>query len=163
MFRNTVTLLSGAVCAAGLSQFPEFAQQYTQRVGGAYGEIHAVAEGFRDDAAASGKTPEEALAEYRAAGTKLLSDRAGSVEKILARETYLHAHYTALTTGGGFNQLYAFSTEPDLELAEAAFGIYKPAMPLTFAGAAHAALGFLFGFALFGLGGRLFRRRRSNA
>jgi len=162
MFKNTIPLVFGVCVASGLSQFPEFAQQYTQRVGGAYFEIRDVAEGFRQDAAANNITVDQAIADYRAEGSQFFSDRANSIETILTREAYLGAHYAALTGGGGYEQLAEFALSFDSQLSKDAFAIYKPALPLTFAGAAHAALGFLAGFGLFKIG-RLFRRRKANA
>ena len=146
MFKNVIPVVVGLGLGAGLSQFPEFAQQYTQRVGGAYFELRDVANGFRADAAASDKTVDQAIAEYYAADSQFFVDRGKSIETILHREDYLKQHYAALTAGGGFNQLIEFAQSRDLALAGDTFGIYKPAVPLTLTGAAHAGIGFLAGY-----------------
>lgn len=159
MFKGFFPLLAGLVLAGGLSQFPEFAQQYTQRVGGAFFETRDVADGFRADATANNKTVPEAVAEYRKAGTTFMADRAASVEAVMTREAYLKQHYETLVHSNGYNQLVEFLRARDIGLAKDTLAIYKPAMPLTFEGAAHAALGFLAGFGLLRLGS-LFRRRR---
>jgi hypothetical protein len=159
MIRSVVPLAAGLVLAGGLSQFPEFAQQYTQRVGGAYVEVRAVADGFRSDAAASGKSVDEALAAYRSAGSQLFSDRANSMDGVFQREEFLRRHYAALTRGNGFDQLAVFLRERDAEIAKDAAAIYRPALPVTFSGIAHAALGFLAGFLVLGLPLSIRRRR----
>ncbi len=161
IFKNLIPLFAGLTLAGGLSQFPEFSQQYTQRVGGAYVELRAVADGFRNDAAASGKTVDQAVDEYFAADSQFFHDRGAAIQSILTREGYLKQHYDALIQGSGFDQLIEFATERDIELARDTLGIYKPALPLTLVGAAHAGLGFLVGFLAlrFPL---LFRRRKSG-
>jgi len=162
MIKGTIPLIFGLILAGGLSQFPEFSQQYTQRVGGAYFELRDVADRFRADAASNNKTVEQAVKEYSRADTTFLRDRGESMQTVLAREEYLRRHYEALTGGDGFEQLVVFVRARDLDIAADAFGIYKPAMPLTFTGAAHAALGFLFGYILLRFPIR-FRRQRKAA
>ncbi len=159
MFKGFFPLLAGLVLAAGLSQFPEFSQQYTQRVGGAYFELKTVADGFRADAAASDKSVDQAIAEYRAAGTKFFDDRANSVQAVMTREAFLRHHYAVLVHGNGYAQLVEFLRARDIDMTKATLEIFKPAMPLTFEGLAHAALGFLAGFGLLQFGG-VFRRKR---
>ncbi len=157
MFRRILPLSTGLILALGLSQFPEFAQQYTQRVGGAYEEIHRVAEDFRTDATLHGKTLTQAVAEYQQAENAFFQDRGKSMQKVLTREAYLRQHYDALIAGDGFNQLMVFTLSRDTKIAGDTLGIYKPALPLTFTGLAHAALGFLLGYGMMRLP---FRRRR---
>ena len=159
MFKNLMPLFAGLMLASGLSQFPEFAQQYTQRVGGAYVELRDIADGFRSDAAANDKTVEQAIAEYYAADSEFFQDRGKSIETILLRETYLAQHYSALTNGDSFSQLIEFTRARDVAIARDTFGIYKPALPLTLVGGAHAGLGFLAGFLLLRFPA-LFRRKR---
>ncbi len=163
MFRGVFPLIAGLTLAGGLSQFPEFAQQYTQRVAGAYFEIRDVADGFRADAAASGKSTGQAIADLQSNDDQFLRDRGGSMEMVLEREAFLAGHYQALTSGNGYDQLVVFASERDNEIALDALGIYKPAMPVTFTGGAHAALGFLIGFVLLRLPFRLRRRKTRTA
>lgn len=161
MLRTTIPLFFGLVAAGSLSQFPEFAQQYTQRVGGAYTELHEVANGLRQDAANNGKTVSQAIDEYAAADSAFFRDRGESITGILEREVFLEEHYASLTGGEGFAQLMTFAKKRDLEIAQETLNIYKPAVPATFTGVSHAALGFLAGFfalrSLF-----IFRRRRKS-
>ena len=42
MFMRAIAVAGGLAGAAGLSQFPEFSQQYVQRLGGAVDELTAV-------------------------------------------------------------------------------------------------------------------------
>jgi len=159
MFKGVIPMIFGLALAGGLSQFPEFAQQYSQRVAGAYFEVRDVAERFRVDAAANGKTTTEAIAAYQTSDNAFFRDRGTSMKTVLAREIHLQDHYAALTNGDGFEQLVVFATGRDNEIAMDTLGIFKPAIPLTFTGFAHAALGFLFGYGLLRFPVRIRRRR----
>lgn len=161
MFRNIIPLITGLALAGGLSQFPEFAQQYTQRVGGAYTELRGVADGFRVDAKASGKTVEQAIDEYFAADSQFFNDRGTAIQGIIHRESYLERHYQALTAGSAVEQLLEFGQNRDMELAGDTLAIYQPAMPLTATGAVHAGVGFFTGFLLLRFP-FLFRRRKGK-
>jgi len=163
MFKRLVPLLFACLGGAGLSQFPEFAQQYTQRVGGAYIELKDVVDGFRQDAANNGKTIDQAIATYAGSDDQFFKDRGKSMEVALVREAYLQSHYRALTATGLFAQLRAFVREPDRKIVQETYEIYKPAVPLTSVGAMHAALGFIAGYLLLGLPGMVLRRRRKPA
>ncbi len=163
MFKSVLPLAFGLALAGSLSQFPEFSQQYTQRVGGAYDELKTVADGFRSDAANNGKTVEQAVAEYAATGVRFFQDRGESIAQVMTREAYLKRHYTKLTNGDGFDQLLVFVRERDNGIARDALGIYQPALPITFAGFAHAGLGFLAGYFLLRFPWMFRRRKRSAA
>ena len=56
MLLRAITMAGGLVGAAGLSQFPEFSQQYVQRLGGAVDELSRFVAEFDADAAAVGMT-----------------------------------------------------------------------------------------------------------
>ena len=67
LVRSTARILTLAGALTGgavVSQAPEFAQQYRQRIGGALQELNAVVADFDKDAAASDMTREQALTRY---------------------------------------------------------------------------------------------------
>ena len=47
MIIRAITLAGGLAVGAGASQFPEFSQQYAQRLGGAVDALGEVVRGFR--------------------------------------------------------------------------------------------------------------------
>lgn len=142
MSGRTIPLAFGLIGALALSQFPEFVQQYTQRVGGAYEELAAEAGQFRTNAELGGQTTEEALSTLEHGGG-VVAEQAASVRHLLAREADLGALYSGLQDEEGFNKIYAFLRYPQPELIRQTAEIYRPAAPLSFDGAAYAALGFL--------------------
>ena len=127
-------VVSGAVAAGGAaigSQFPEFVQQYLQRLGG-----------HRDEA-------------WRFLETLI---RAGMPHdaplRVAAEERFLHLDKSLadLTINQGFARLVAFVETVDWDIARAAGQVFRPAVPLTPEGLAFAGLGLVFGVFLFHLG-----------
>ena len=80
------TMIFAAALAGGisLSQVPEFAQQYRQRIGGAIEELQQVVADFDRDASANGMTRSEALAAH-AGAQPLFRDRGRSMATTIAR------------------------------------------------------------------------------
>ena len=62
--RRTLGILGGLALGLCLSQFPEYAQQYTQRLGGAVDELHIITTEFEVAAKEAGLTLEQAIDRY---------------------------------------------------------------------------------------------------
>ena len=63
-----------------LSQFPEYAQQYTQRLGGAVDELRVIIDRFRRRGGrGAGLTRAQALDRYRQAGDSFLAGRGAAM------------------------------------------------------------------------------------
>lgn len=169
VFGKTLILAGGLCCAAGMSQFPEFSHQYTQRLSGAVDELRLFVEDFDTDAASLGLDRETALTQL-AAGGALGTARAGSMERTIARYQRLDAALMDLRDADPFQRARHVTRLNDLEIARAAWEDFKPAVPLTLEGAAFSGVGFLGGMLsislFFGLLRLLFgggRRRRRTA
>ena len=78
MLSKVITLVGGVAGAASFSQFPEFSQQYIQRMGGAVDELSRFVAEFDADAAELGLSREVALVEL-AAGDDMGRARAETV------------------------------------------------------------------------------------
>ncbi|WP_299848506.1 DUF2937 family protein [uncultured Roseovarius sp.] len=68
MLFRAMMLAGGIAGATGFSQFPEYSQQYTQRLAGAVDELSRVVRAFDADAGRLDLTREAALADMAAAG-----------------------------------------------------------------------------------------------
>jgi len=162
MLLRAMIVAGGLAGAAGLSQFPEFSQQYVQRLGGAVDELSRFVVAFDGDAAALGLDRVAALDELRAGGA-MAARRAETMAATLARHDRLSADLSALQTAGPFTRAYRATRLTDPEIAAGAWQAFRPALPLTFEGAAFAAVGMLCGLAAMSGGlallRRLFRRR----
>jgi hypothetical protein len=149
MLLRAVTLAGGLAGAAGFSQFPEFSQQYVQRLGGAVDELHRVEAGFDADAAALNLTRAQALDDL-AQGGAMGARRADTMQGVFARHARLAADLAALESAGPFTRVYYAAHLSDAEIAARAWAAYKPAVPVTFEGAVFGGVGFLGGALLLG-------------
>jgi len=143
-------LLVGAL-AGGLtaSQYPEYAQQYHQRLGGAVAELAAVIDDFDIDAANQGLSRQQALARYVVSSDQFLVERGTSIGKTISRYENLKAHQQALLDAGPVEQFTAFASHLDPKLLSATINSYKPAVPVTTTGLTFAGIGLLIGWGLF--------------
>ncbi|MHA7876246.1 DUF2937 family protein [Roseivivax sp.] len=157
MLTRVVALTAGLAGAAGLSQFPEFSQQYQQRLGGAVDELSRVVAEFDADAAAYGLSREAALAQL-ATGGDFGAGRAETMRATVARYDRLRADLAALEAAGPFARARMATRLTDREIAARTFQAYKPALPLTPQGLSFALAGFAFFGGLAGLAGRMARR-----
>lgn len=165
MILRSLTLAGGIAGAAAVSQFPEFSQQYAQRLGGAVDALAEVVADFDASAAAVGLERETALAQMQ--GSAFLERRQADMTRTFTRFERLRADLAALEGQGPFMRAYHLPRLRDAEIARAAWVAYQPAVPLNFAGVSFALVGFLLGAAA--LGGVLkllfwpFRRRSNPA
>lgn len=138
-------LLVALLGAAALSQGPEFAQQYMQRVAGAVDELGEFVRRFNSDTDAVGVTREEALTAYAESG-EFLSLQGVRVEDTLGRYDRLQEHLAEMRRANEYERSWLVLREHDLPMMRATASDYQPALPLTLAGAAHAGAGFILGW-----------------
>lgn len=139
-----VALVGGLVGAAGMSQFPEYSQQYTQRLAGAVDELRVVVEDFDASATASGLTRAEALVEL--SGTEFLDRRQQDMVRVIRRYERLDANLSAYVEAGPFARLGLTPQVADREIAAKAWEDFKPAVPLTVEGVGFAGVGYSAGW-----------------
>ena len=160
MFR-TLALIGGLAAGTGLSQFPEFSQQYLQRLGGQRDALNAVVADFDASASGAGLTRDDALAEL--AGTQFLDARQQDIRSVIARAARVDADYALLKAAGPLERMALPHRFRDAETLNATWADFKPAVPVTMSGLIAAGVGFFLGWAalslLFGLVLRPFRRR----
>ncbi len=166
MLSRALILAGGLAGAAGLSQFPEFSQQYVQRLGGAVDELHRFVTELDADATEVGLTRSAALADL-AQGGAMGAQRAETMAGVIVRYERLSADLTALRSAGPFTRAHRARDLGDAEIANAAWAEFKPALPLTFEGAVFAGAGFLGGLGAIAAALALlkmpFRRRRARS
>jgi hypothetical protein len=157
MLLRTITLAGGLAGAAGLSQFPEFSQQYVQRLGGAVDELSRFVSEFDADAASLGLGREAALAQL-AQGGAMGEKRAETMARTITRHDRLADDLAALQAAGPFSRAYAAGRLTDAEIAAKAWENFRPALPLTFEGAVFGGAGMIAGMAVVGALLALLRR-----
>ncbi len=167
MILRAVALAGGLAGAAVTSQFPEFSQQYTQRLGGAVDALAEVVADFDASAQTVGLTRDAALAQMQ--GSDFLERRRADMTGTFARYDGLQADLAALEGQGPFMRAYNLPRFSDPQITQAAWTAYQPAVPLNFAGLIFSFAGFLLATSVLGMLFKLiawpFRRRhaaRSN-
>lgn len=163
MLIKTVTMAGGLAGAIGLSQFPEYSQQYTQRLAGAVDELSRFVAEFDSDAAGLGLSREVALQELSQGG-EIGAARAQTMQTTLERHDRLETDLEALRGAGAFTRAFQAGRFTDAEIAQAAWDDFKPAVPFTIEGLVFAGIGFIAGLGVIGglmwLLRVLFRRRK---
>ncbi|MCR9068461.1 MAG: DUF2937 family protein [Rhodobacteraceae bacterium] len=146
MLTRILAIVGGLSGAAGLSQYPEFAQQYTQRLAGQVQALEVVVTDFDATAERSGLSRDEALAEMT--GTQFLADRGEDMARTITRYEGLQSDYALLTAASPFEKMLMPHRLADGETFRGTWGDYEPAVPLTPAGAASAAVGYVAGWSI---------------
>jgi len=162
--RHATALLIGLLMALAVSQFPEYSQQYVQRLGGAVDELRAITAEFDAAALGAGLTRDQAMARYAAADDSFLVGRAASMNATFARYTYLNTLLTNVQDAPALERAAWFPQFFDPQIASRTLASYQPALPITLEGLGFAGAGFLIGYLLtaylFGLARLIFGRRR---
>ena len=169
MFRvfRTLGLALGLLGGVVAAQAPEFAQQYTQRLGGATDELRRQVAVLESDAQASGTTRDDAVNRLRTNPDQLVARRGDAARADIARLARLSAQQQALSeVTSPLGRVVAMLRDPDLPVARAAYGAFSPAVPTKPCGPTHAPPGLIGFFAAWGgwrvvsdLGLRAVRRR----
>jgi hypothetical protein len=155
---RTVAAGIGLVGSVVASQGPEFAQQYRQRLGGAIDELRRVVQRFDADASANRYTREEALGRLGGNTEDLVSRQGVAMRANVERLERLERHRQAYVEAGPFQRLFIFVRDFDLDLMEAAYQDFEPAVPATQEGFVAAGLGFVAGWGVTRAIAALFRR-----
>jgi hypothetical protein len=166
MLRRLISVFGGVALGLAASQFPEFSQQYEQRLGGAVDELRAIVEKFDASAARAGLTRTQALETYPETGNTFLTQQGEDVSATVERYDRLEIQLMALKDANIVTRVTDFALYYDPEVGARALDSYSPAVPVTSEGFFYAAFGVLVGYVLFAMlgwaGARTFRRRRSR-
>lgn len=161
MFGRLIVILLGLAGGAGVSQAPEIATQYQQRLGGAIDELTSVINRFDEDAAQNNLNREEAIQKYQESSESFLNDRGQSMRVALQRHDNLTEQVTGFSQTNDLMKPFYLATRADQELLTGVMEDYSAGVPGTTGGLVYGGLGVLFG-CLVGWILRLPFRRRSN-
>jgi len=144
-----LAMVSGLVGAAGLSQFPEFSQQYLQRLAGKVDQLGVQVSEVEASAAALDMTREEYLADL--ALSRSGAQASEKAEGEIALFDRLAPALDRLRESNAYERLIRAPQAIDLDLAGRTLDDYKPALPLTTEGAVFSAVGFFAGWGLWSM------------
>lgn len=160
---RVLALAAGLCGGVGLSQFPEYSQQYTQRLSGAVDELNRIVVMFDADASRLGMTRQEALTDL-AQGGRMGAARAQSMGQVLERHARLSADLASLKTSGIAGKVLNIIIFIDRDVARKTLADFKPAIPVSPEGFGLGGVGFGLGYSVVviftALLGRLWRRRQ---
>ena len=160
MLARRFALAVGLLVAVCASQLPEYVQQYRQRLGGAVEELKRIVAQFDAEAEAQTLTREQGIARLETNPDPLVQARGGDMRSDVDRERRLAAQQQAFADAGPISQYWVLVERLDPTLAEQAYAIYQPALPLTPSGFVAGAVGLVAGWAGTHVVARPFRRRR---
>ena len=140
-----VLVVSGV---ATVSQGPQVAQQYEQRLGGAIGELEVVVAEFDADVAENNLTREQALATYQRSPEQFLKDRGNSMQVVIERLEDLKWQKQALTYQTGLTQPMFVAQNADQRVLNGVFDDFEPAVSLTTEGGIYGLAGGILGWLL---------------
>lgn len=162
--RRMLAGVGGVGLALTMSQFPEYAQQYTQRLGGAVDELRVVTADFDSAAEEAGLDRVAALDRYQTSSDAFLADRGESMERTFVRYDQLSETLQKIQGADPLERLKNLPSFLDTDIGRRTLENYQPAVPVTMEGLFYAAAGFGLGYLI--LSGLIrfcalpFRRRR---
>ena len=146
--RRTLSVIGGLGLGVMLSQFPEYAQQYTQRLGGAVDELRIITAEFDTAATAAGLSREQAIDRYTATPDMFVAGRGRSMANTFNRYELLNATLMEIEGQSAWERFQSLPRYFDTEIGGRALDNFKPAVPVTIEGFAYAGAGFLIGYLL---------------
>ena len=146
MMRRIIAGVGGLGLAVALSQFPEYAQQYTQRLGGAVDELRVVTEDFDRAAIAGGLDRQQALQRYEASSDTFLAGRGTSMANTFTRYEQLSATLERIQGADAVERFQLLPAFLDTDIGIRTIENYKPAVPVTMEGILYAGGGFVLGY-----------------
>jgi len=161
--RGVERLIDRVVCVLGavtFSQFPEFMQQYLQRLEGHFDEARLGVERFQQAASQSGMTLEQLIVGAGQNPDPSVARLSGVVREAVRRADELGAADAALRHASAWTRPFVFLAHLDGSIARATWDIYRPAVPTTAEGLVYAAVGVLAALCLYHLGIRMPLERR---
>lgn len=148
---NGLAAIAGAATSA---QFPEFVQQYLQRLGGRLDQTHDDLQRLLGDAQALGRSLEAYLDELLASGSEVARQTAARELERLEQAERLERAYYALRDALPLERPLAFAEHFDAQIAQDTLAAFKPAMPVNAEGFVYAGVGMLLGLVLLAGGER---------
>ncbi|UJW84717.1 DUF2937 family protein [Devosia sp. SL43] len=144
--RRMIAGIGGLGLAVVLSQFPEYAQQYTQRLGGAVDELRTVTQRFDREAEAAGLTRQQALESFRTATDTFAAGQELREAENFRRLEELNAALTRIQDAGPVERLQSLPDYVDTDIGQRTLENYVWAVPFSVEGILYAGGGFILGY-----------------
>ena len=147
--RKIITLAGAIAGGVSLSQFPEFSQQYLQRLAGQVDALEEVVRDFDSSASKAGLTRETALAQLQ--GNEFLELRQSDLRNLFLRHARASNDLYSLRQASPLERMTMPHRLGDLQTLQATWQDYRPAVPVTLDGLFSALVGLVLGGGIFAL------------
>jgi hypothetical protein len=138
-----------AILGAGFaSQFPEFYQQYVQRLGGRLDQALVQKARIAEAAQGQGLSVPEYVERFLQSEDPVFRAEGVLLQETLADAETLRAALAELVNAAPLERPFTFLENVDSGLFRATLDAYVPAMPVSLEGFTYAAIGMLFGLLL---------------
>jgi len=146
MFFRRIAFAIGVVCGLIGTQGPEFAQQYRQRLAGAFDELSRVVADFETEAAKQSLTSGEAIARLEQNSDPLARERGADMQYDIDRLARMKQALTAFAEPGIWRRAVTFVTDFDVATAGQTWRDFEPAIPTSADAVAFGLLALAWGW-----------------
>ncbi|WP_158809782.1 DUF2937 family protein [Beijerinckia sp. L45] len=161
VFRR-IALFFALIVGMAMTQLPEYAEQYRQRLGGAIDELSAIVARFDSDSQQQGLTEQGGLDRLHANSDSFVQQRGTQMQELIARLQRLSETQKQMQSDGPVGRLATLATHYDEMVASRALQSFEPALPVSIEAIVLGVIGFVFGGGLIHLAGRPFRRKQGK-
>ena len=144
--RRALSIVGGLALGFGFAQFPEYAQQYEQRLGGAVDELKIIVDDFDRGAQSFGLSREDALMRYAVSPDEFLQDRGLSMRMTIARYDRLSADLAQMQAASPIGRVQLLPHYLDSDVGARALENFAPGVPATGEGLAWGLAGTAIGY-----------------
>ncbi len=162
MLARRLALAIGLLCGLIGAQWPEFSQQYRQRLGGALDELGRIVAAFDAEAVSRSLTRAEGIARLKGNADPLARERGAAIESDVARQARLERLLAALRDAGPLRRLIVMAGDFDPAIASRTLQDFEPAVPVTSESLIVGALALVCGWGATHLCAWSIRRRRAR-
>ncbi len=131
MLTRRLALAIGLLFGLIGTQWPEFSQQYRQRLGGALDELSRVVAAFDAEASSRSLTPAEGVARLKDNSDPLARERGADIEYDIVRQSRLERQIAAMRDAGPLERLVVMAGDLDTATAGRTLRDFEPAVPVT--------------------------------
>ncbi len=148
MITRRLAVAIGLLFAVVGAQWPEFAQQYRQRLGGALDELNRMIAEFDAEAQRQSLTREQGLSRLERNDDPLARERAEAMTEEVDRAERLSRQKQAFAEAGPVTRLVALIENFDPATMAQAWRDFEPALPVTTEAFVIGAAGLVVGWSL---------------
>ncbi len=133
------------------SQFPQFIQQYTQRLAGYVEALEKVVNELHRIASLSHKTLEQYIQKFRDSQDIDFIHQGDFMQETVVRWQEFYQILSELTQAPTVLKLYYFFKDLQLDIAKSTLACFQPGFSLTLEGVGYAAIGMILGWCFYQL------------